>query len=107
MLATLSEESFRYVLDNLGSNGYDHWRSLIGAQPLIIPDPFNKEQQVEVVAMWDGARAQTIRVCVFAMRDMTPRDLLAQFRRARPKDSEDFLVFRDGRTDPEFAPSKK
>ncbi|MGH9660272.1 MAG: hypothetical protein ACRD96_17105 [Bryobacteraceae bacterium] len=106
MLAVLSRESFCHVLNTLGRMGYDQWRSRIGKGSTIIPDPFDKEQQLEVITMWKDTPGQTIRVCVFAIREMEIADLAAQFRPARPKYREDFYIFRDGRIDPPPGPPK-
>ena len=64
-------------------------------------DPFEPEQRLEVISYWDGKPGGSIRVSVFAVKDMGTLDLVRQFERNR-KDREDFLVFTDGRTDPPF-----
>lgn len=104
MLATLSEETFRHILNTFGPRGYDYWQALIGRAPMIIPDPFNQDQRVELVTIWDDKPNQTIRVFVFPMREMGLRDLIGQFKPSRER-SRDFFVFKDGKTDPPSASS--
>lgn len=71
----------------------------MSAQPIIIADPADPEQQLEVVAVLDATRDEPIHVFVCAIRPMGLSDLVSQFKKGR-EDMQDFLVYKDGRTDP-------